>query len=182
MGNLPYYKQIDMIKKDAINTCNKICNELAVEAKKGLASSVRLILENYYSSYDPDFYGRNFNLYNMIVQKPIKMREGNKHSSRTYTATVLTSPYGMKEYYDDPAYEVYYLVWSHAIRGKEYAQYPNKKGWIWNPSFTDEYSYKYKEATPDELMIKYINEWGKIGRKKIDGIVNKYRTNTVISF
>lgn len=183
MYRLSYYEQLELIKKDVFKACNKICGELARTARDDLSTSMTSILKDYYDTYDPEYYSRTFNLYNMLIKKPVKMRNGSKNTSNKYTATIFADANGMNDCYEDPRSEVYDLVWNNAIRGKREIQYPNRNGWVWSPKFSDAYANNYNAATPHELMILYMNNWGDVSKnKKVYDILNKYRSSKVITF
>lgn len=181
MANKLYSEQFDFIRNDVRNLCDKITRRLANEASNGMVKTARKILDNFYDTYgpkngEPYYYKRHYNLYNMINKDKILKGKGNSH-----IATVTTNPLLMYDVYRISPDFVYDMVWNAAHRGLPIAEQMNLdkkdparfKGWTWHPEITvDELEGggNISDITPHFLMVKYVDNWYKIGQKKLDSI------------
>lgn len=158
-----YKKQIKDIKNDVRKIYDKLTRDLAKEAKDDMEKSFISIIDQFYDSYNPDYYVRTHNLYHMISKRPI-YREDNGH-----IATIATSSLFMFDNYNSSPDVVYDLMWNQGHRGLPFQTLTP----IWNPKLSID-GYINSASSPDLLMFNYINNWGDICRKKINKIDSKY--------
>lgn len=165
--NKGYIEQIEDIKHDVYKICNKITTELAKEATYDMVSTARAIIDDFYQSYDPKYYVRTHNLYNMILQKPVYEYSGNAH-----IASISTLSLNMFDNYNISPNTVYDLMWNTGHRGLPYQSLPS-----WYPSI-NYLGGQYDSNTPHNTMKLFVDRWGdNIGKQKVKNIVNKQKKN-----
>lgn len=170
--NKSYSEQFKLIKQDIRKTYDAITRDLAKEAKKDLTKATYSIIQDFYDTYSPKKYVRTKNLYHMVSQRPI-YREDNG-----YIASIATSSLFMFDNYNCSPEWVYNLMWNNGHRGLSFQElYP-----IWKPQAST-HEMRSIADNPHSVMTLFTRTWGyKVGKKKIDSIDKKYKTNHYIKF
>ena len=170
--NKSYSEQFKLIKQDIRKTYDAITRDLAKQAKHDLTHATYSIIEDFYNSYNPNYYDRTKNLYNMVNQRPI-YRQDNGH-----IASVVTSSLFMFDNYNCSPEWVYNLMWNEGHRGLPFQNLLP----TWQPQAVAN-EINYVADSPHSVMSLFVRNWGnKIGKKKINEIDKKYKSNNYISF
>lgn len=174
-----YKEQFKLIKEDVRQTTNKMTRDLAKEAKKDMEQSAHSIINDYYYSYlkdthEPKYYVRTHNLYNMFyINHPIEDGIANGHKASLTVASI-----GMFDNYRISPNVVFDLVWNQGHRGLPFQNLIP----TWNPTIDYDGFYDV-DNSPHILMSHFINKWGNnFGKKKIDKIFDRYKSNEYKSF
>lgn len=170
--NKSYSEQFKLIKQDVRKTYDAITRDLAKQAKKDLTNATYNVIEDFYNTYHPKRYVRTKNLYNMVSQRPV-YRQDNGH-----IASVVTSSLFMFDNYNRSPEFVYNLMWNDGHRGLPFQNLTP----TWKPT-TNVDGTVISSSSPDSVMTMFTRNWGnKIGKKKINEIDKKYKSNNYIRF
>lgn len=172
--SLSYAEQIEKIKQDVRKAYDGIVKDLTIEANKGLMQTATLIIDNFYNSYNPDYYKRTKNLYKSIIKPKIE-RAGYENA---LMASIWISPLFMDNNYKADVDFVEDLIWNQGHRGLPFQELTPK----WYPQVSID-GMLLASKSPHLLLSNYVKKWGdKVGKKIINNIDVKYKSNKYISF
>ena len=170
--NKSYSEQFKLIKQDVRKTYDAITRDLTKQAKKDLTHATYSVIEDFYNTYNPNYYVRTKNLYNMVSQRPIYRQDNG------YIASIVTSSLFMFDNYNCSPEWVYNLMWNEGHRGLPFQNLLP----TWKPQAIIN-DVNYIAGSPHSVMLMFVRNWGnKIGKKKINEIDKRYKSNNYISF
>lgn len=167
-------EQFKEIEKEVTAIARGIARETAKEVSKDLKEAHKLIMDNYYNAYDPDYYVRTNNLRNnSIIQNSII------DTYDVFSAGVDIGSINMFENYNISKDNVFDLMWNKGVRGlpKVRSKKSKKKGSWNNPYWQSKFGerenvfrtsinlngYSSVEGTPAQVMADITLHWKDAG-------------------